>query len=243
MPVARSRTAIATWPVGRPGAVVRVQRVDRLPGCSFISTVRQVPPSAVGFTHASSVMPATRSSELESAIVTRSFVAVEAQRRGRSGRRPCASAPEIVPGLPAPSRRGPRCRTSRRSPGADQAREDGADGLAVGGGVGRGRARRRELVRGGAAVGPRRRSRRRRPPWNWLGGAATPTVESCATERVNGVVDASPPTASRRPRRDAVEGQSGRSSGRAGPRSSRAGRRPPWRSGRGVRYDGYSWSG
>ena len=36
-------------------------------------------------------------------------------------------------------------------------------------------------------------------PRNWLGGAATPTVEFCATERVNGVVDASPPTASRRP--------------------------------------------
>ena len=36
-------------------------------------------------------------------------------------------------------------------------------------------------------------------PTSWVGGAATPTVEPRATVRVNGVVDASPPTATVRP--------------------------------------------
>ena len=45
----------------------------RLPGCSFIRTVRQRDPIAVGRTQASSVMPVVRSSESASATVTQSL--------------------------------------------------------------------------------------------------------------------------------------------------------------------------
>ncbi len=79
-------------------------------------------------------------------------------------------------------------------------------------------------------------------PRNWLGGAATPTVEFCATERVNGVADASPPTASRRPDGSLSKVSStvlGSSRTEAVPRRPEVAVAVRPR----LRWDGYSWSG
>jgi hypothetical protein len=79
-------------------------------------------------------------------------------------------------------------------------------------------------------------------PRNWLGGAATPTVEFWATERVNGVVDASPPTATRSPDGSLSKVSStvlGSSRTEAVPRSPEAAVAASPR----LRYEGYSWSG
>ncbi len=46
----------------------------RSPGCSLSRTVRQPDPTAVGRTHASSVMPVVRSSESASGTVTQSLM-------------------------------------------------------------------------------------------------------------------------------------------------------------------------
>src|ERR1700754_1766312 len=73
------------------------------PGRSLRITVRQVPASAVGRTHASSVIPVVRSSEAASLIETRWVPAVKLSAEPNL---PAADhvAPVIVPVLPLPER-------------------------------------------------------------------------------------------------------------------------------------------
>ena len=63
--------------------------------------MRHAPPSAAGLTHASSVMPVVRSSDVWSGTVTQSFVP---SKLSAPPKRPAAArvAPLIVPWLPRP---------------------------------------------------------------------------------------------------------------------------------------------
>jgi hypothetical protein len=64
------------------------------------TAVRQLEPSAVGYTQASSVIPFVRSSEAESATSTRSFTP---SKESAEPKRPGAHvAPETAPALPRP---------------------------------------------------------------------------------------------------------------------------------------------
>ena len=118
--------------------------------------------------------------------------------------------------MPPRSRRSPR---RRRGPSRSGSR------LGVGGPVGGRRVGAVNGCVGGAAVRPATRSRRTCRRASAVGGAATPTVEPWMTVRVNGVVDASPPTASCRPAGARLEREVDRL--RVEPRDvTRAGRRP-----------------
>ena len=143
-------------PARATAVVIGVQRVAEV---ARLLLDQHGPPRVAergGFTHASSVMPAARSSEVESGTRHEVVAAVEAQRRAeaavgrarRAGDRAgVAAARGVVRDLAGGLVEAPR---------ADEARADRARRLGVRRGVGGGRAGRRELVRGGAAVRPRR---------------------------------------------------------------------------------------
>jgi hypothetical protein len=59
-----------TWPLGLFVSVCAYRAYTRCPGCSFTIAVRHIVPSAVGLTHASSVIALVRSSDGASATVT-----------------------------------------------------------------------------------------------------------------------------------------------------------------------------
>ena len=72
----------------------------RFPLASFVTTVRQIEFWTFGLTHASSVIPVDRSSELVSAIVTQSLT--PSKERAPPFLPAAQTAPESVPWLPLP---------------------------------------------------------------------------------------------------------------------------------------------
>src|SRR5919201_2321283 len=104
-----------------------------------MATVRHIEPSAVGRTQASTVEPVVRSSEAESATVTRSLTP------SNESARPCLpvtrEAPEIVPALPRPELSAtvePDASSKPQAPTSPVPDEGAGAGVGVGVGVGDG---------------------------------------------------------------------------------------------------------
>ena len=76
------------------------------PAACLKAIVRQVVPSAFGFTQASSVIPAVRSSEAESGTVIQFVGAVEGEREPPDLPVVDQVAPEMVPAFPLPDASG-----------------------------------------------------------------------------------------------------------------------------------------
>src|SRR5690242_4123392 len=90
------------WPLGLPLPLPAYRAYASCPGCSLMTTVRHIEPSAVGLTQASTVDAVVMSSDAESGTVTMSFT--PSNCRALPYLPATRVAPEIVPALPIPER-------------------------------------------------------------------------------------------------------------------------------------------